>query len=135
MMGFTAHALSGGETHQEDHVLTSSEERVRAVSRDDQPLVFFTSDAIGLVSAWSLGAEALLGWTADEMVGMPAQLLLASGSGTPHGIAPDLPRGASEQRLLHRSGGQISAVVDTYPMTGSENRLHVVRPQLPLDMA
>ena len=116
-------------------MLTSSEERVRAVSSDDQPLVFFTSDAIGLVSAWSLGAEALLGWTADEMVDMPVHLLLASGSGAPHGVATDIPRGTSEQRLLHRSGGQISVMVDTYPMTGSENRLHVVRPHLAPDTA
>ena len=125
---FPAHALSSGEIHLEDRVLTSSEERVRAVSSHDQPLVFFTSNEIGLTAAWSIGAEALLGWTADEMVGMPAQLLLVADPDAPGSIATEIPRGTSEQRLLHKAGGQILAMVETYPMTGSEDRLHVIKP-------
>jgi PAS domain S-box-containing protein len=109
-------------------VLTSSEERGRAISNHDQPLIFFTSNDFGLITAWSIGAEALLGWTADEMVGMPAQLLLVADPETPSGVAADIPRGTSEQRLLHKAGRQITAWIETYPMTGSEDRLHVVKP-------
>lgn len=116
-------------------MLTSSEERGQAVSSHDRPLMFFTSNDFGLLTAWSIGAEALLGWTADEMVGMPAQLLLVADPGTLGGVAADIPRGTSGQRLLHKAGHQIAAVIETYPMTGSEDRLHVIKPDDVADAA
>lgn len=106
---------------------------MRAVSSHDQPLVFFTSNDFGLTTSWSIGAEALLGWTADEIVGMPTQLLLVATPEAPQGVAADIPRGTSTQRLLHKAGRQLSVEIDTYPMTGSEGRLHVVKPAIDAD--
>ncbi|MGV3549914.1 PAS domain S-box protein [Rhizobium sp.] len=88
-----------------------------------QPPAFFVSDGSGLITAWSAGAQSLLGWTAEEIVGMPVQLLFVDASG-----AHNTPAST----LIGKGGSQVAAIAEAHPMIGEagspDNRLHIVTP-------
>ncbi len=52
-----------------------SEERLRLVIEGAKDHAIFTTDSAGLVTSWLAGAEAIFGWTAEEIVGRPASVL------------------------------------------------------------
>ncbi len=49
--------------------LAASEERLRLVIEGAQDHAIVTTGLAGTVETWSAGAEAIFGWTADEMIG------------------------------------------------------------------
>jgi len=52
-----------------DAALRQSEERLRLVIESAKDHVIFTTDAGGIITTWSAGAQAVLGWSADEAIG------------------------------------------------------------------
>ncbi|MBW6531388.1 PAS domain S-box protein [Sphingomonas sp. RRHST34] len=58
-----------------DAALRQSEERLRLVIEGARDHVIFTTDAGGVITSWSAGAEAVLGWTPEEAVGQPAAMI------------------------------------------------------------
>jgi signal transduction histidine kinase len=44
---------------------------------------FFTLDAQGVITSWNVGAERLLGWTADQTLGARVSSVLGAGGGEP----------------------------------------------------
>ncbi|GGT83704.1 SpoIIE family protein phosphatase [Actinomadura citrea] len=80
-------------------------------------------DEQGLVAAWSPGAQRLLGYTAEEVMGRPASRLLAAAS-----PSPDLwrsPRPApwsGKVPLWHRDGGRVTVELLAYPGHDSRGR-------------
>lgn len=72
------------------------------------------ADAAGRVISWNADAEALLGWTAREVVGRPLADLVEHGTG-PHGRALSetlaLGRWRGESRMRHRDGRLVPVYV------------------------
>jgi PAS domain S-box-containing protein len=53
----------------------ASEARLRLVIQGAKDHAILTTDAEGLVTSWSAGAEAIFGWASDEIVGHPAAVI------------------------------------------------------------
>ena len=58
-----------------DAELRGSEERLRLVIEGAKDHVIFTTDEGGLITSWSAGAEAILGWTPEEAIGRSAAMI------------------------------------------------------------
>ncbi|MGI5200517.1 SpoIIE family protein phosphatase [Spirillospora sp. CA-108201] len=74
-------------------------------------------DAQGLVAAWSLGAQRLLGYIAEEVMGRPASLLLAEAS-PPRALCRQSLRPvpwSGEVPLRHKDGGRVAVELLAYP--------------------
>ncbi len=54
--------------------LRASEESQRAILETAQDYAILTMDASGRIETWSKGAETVLGWTAEEIIGQPVDL-------------------------------------------------------------
>jgi two-component system sensor kinase FixL len=65
----------------------------------------FLTDAQGLVTAWLAGSEALLGWSAAEIIGMSADLLYARSDSA--AATPAAERAAAEQGPSRVEGWRI----------------------------
>ncbi|MEU8122145.1 SpoIIE family protein phosphatase [Spirillospora sp. NPDC049024] len=81
-------------------------------------------DAQGLFSAWSPGAQRLLGYTADEVMGRPAALLLAAAPPGPapwHLVQPTPWSG--ELVLRHKDGRRVQVEVLAYPSQDGHGRV------------
>ncbi|WP_133914718.1 SpoIIE family protein phosphatase [Streptomyces sp. NBC_00582] len=80
-----------------------------------------TVDEHGTVTGWSDGAEWLLGYPAEEIVGRPAALLLAERP-VPRDDPPPagLPRWHGTLVLLHRSGRRLAVRVLAHHRTGED---------------
>ncbi|MEU1177414.1 SpoIIE family protein phosphatase [Streptomyces sp. NPDC005820] len=80
-----------------------------------------TVDELGTVTGWNDGAERLLGYPAEEIVGRPAALLLAE-----RPVRRDVPPSAGPPRwhgtlvLLHRSGHRLAARVLAHHRTAED---------------
>lgn len=55
--------------------LRQREERLRLVVEGAKDHAILTTDANGVVTSWSPGAEVIFGWTMDEAVGRPASVI------------------------------------------------------------
>ncbi|WP_375399017.1 PAS domain S-box protein [uncultured Sphingomonas sp.] len=55
--------------------LRASDERLRLVIESARDHAILTTDARGMITSWSAGAEAVFGWTEDEAVGRPAGII------------------------------------------------------------
>jgi PAS domain S-box-containing protein len=58
-----------------DAALRGSEERLRLVVEGARDHVIFTTDPGGVITTWSAGAEAVLGWTAQDAIGQSASMI------------------------------------------------------------
>jgi PAS domain S-box-containing protein len=81
-------------------------------------------DEHGLVTAWSPGAQRLLGYTAEEVMGRPAALLLASDVPSPAPWRSSCPAPWSGKvSLWHRDGGRVAVELLAYPSHDSRGRI------------
>ncbi|WP_340376936.1 SpoIIE family protein phosphatase [Streptomyces sp. SS7] len=80
-----------------------------------------TLDELGTVTGWNDGAERLLGYPAEEIVGRPAVLLLAERP-VPQELPPSAgpPRWHGTLTLLHRSGRRLVARVLAHHRTAED---------------
>ena len=58
-----------------DDARAASEARLRLVVEGAKDHAILTTDTDGVVTSWSAGAEAIFGWSSDEMVGHPVALM------------------------------------------------------------
>ncbi|KOX59201.1 histidine kinase [Streptomyces purpurogeneiscleroticus] len=56
-------------------VLAASEARYRLAVESASDYAIFTTDLTGRITAWNTGAQNLMGWTEEEAVGAPANLI------------------------------------------------------------
>lgn len=55
--------------------LRESEERLRLIVENARDYAIFTTDADGIIDDWLPGAEAVFGWSRDEAIGRPADIV------------------------------------------------------------
>lgn len=85
------------ERAQTEVILRAREESLRAILENARDYAILTTDADGLVETWSTGAEEVLGWTADEIIGQPIDITF-----TPEDRAAGVP--ATELDLARSTG-------------------------------
>lgn len=71
----TRHVLLERRLAEEQAALAMSEERLRLVIEGARDHVIFTTDPGGIITTWSAGAEAVLGWSSEEALGQSASMI------------------------------------------------------------
>ncbi len=87
-------------------------------------------DDRGVVTGWSPGAERMLGYSFQEVVGSPVSRLIVSEAGSEDGL-PALGTHLAEAVLRHRDGRAVEAQVRVYPSVnhrGHAQRVLIVTP-------
>ncbi|MGW7543188.1 SpoIIE family protein phosphatase [Streptomyces sp. NPDC054770] len=77
-------------------------------------------DARGIVTGWSPGAERLLGYSCQDVVGRPATRLLDADAHIDGGFTEALDRRSGAVLLRHRDGRRLEAWLRTYPSLDGE---------------
>ncbi|MBB3564365.1 PAS domain S-box-containing protein [Rhizobium sp. BK512] len=86
-------------------------------------------DVDGIITGWSKGAEALLGWSQDEMLGKTLVAIFPPEGGAAALLEAELTdartrgKGSGEGWRLQRGGGRIWAVGETTPIMDDERKL------------
>ena len=113
--------------------LQASEARLRLVLEGARDHVIFTIDAQGLITDWSAGAEAVLGWSAREAIGRSASMIFtpedrAAGidvqeltTAARTGSAPD------ERWHLRADGTRVFLNGSVHPLPGEHGFIKVAR--------
>ena len=73
-----------------DAALRQSEERLRLVIEGAKDHVIFTTDVGGIITTWSAGAQAVLGWSPAEAIGRSASMIF---------VEEDRARGADVREI------------------------------------
>ncbi|MFD1660880.1 SpoIIE family protein phosphatase [Streptomyces caeni] len=96
-------------------------------------------DARGIVTAWSAGAERLLGYPYQEVVGHPVIDLLGSDTDVAKGYPAALDGRGGTTPLRHRDGRRVEVRLRAYPSFDGEGRAQrlivVTAPKQPPDPA
>jgi PAS domain S-box-containing protein len=88
-----------------------------------------TLDAEGAITSWSKGAEKLLGWSQEEMIGRTLIEIFPSEEGAADLLAAELTdarlkgKGEGEGWRVRKNGGRIWAVGETTPLFDEERAL------------
>jgi PAS domain S-box-containing protein len=81
--------------------LREREERLHLVLDSAADYAIFTTDLARRVTSWNAGAERLLGWSREEILGRPADVIFTpedQAAGVPARVSADLNRARSERR-------------------------------------
>jgi PAS domain S-box-containing protein len=81
-------------------------------------------DERGVLTGWSLGAQNLLGFRAEDIVGRPVAELFAPGCPGPPRIDAYTAPGGGPAVLRHRDGGEVRTVLWAQPWSLGDGRPH-----------
>lgn len=94
---------------------------------DASPLPIFTTDTTGSVTNWNPAAEALFGWTADEVVGNLMPAIPAERQSERRMLMNRCLRGESltgiELRRRRKDGREVDLSLATAPLTGTDGQV------------
>ncbi len=88
-----------------------------------------STDRDGYVTSWNCGAERILGWTEDEMLGQSLERIFPGGESSnmlAREIADALAKGrggGEENWRLHKDGSRIWAAGEVTPITGDRGEV------------
>ncbi len=112
------------EAHRNRRRLAESEARQRAIFDSASEMAIIVTDTEGRVTDWNVGAERILGWTAEEMRGQTVERIFtpedrATGRGREE-MALVLHEGHAEDVRWHmrKDGGRFYAVGDMTSLRG-----------------
>ncbi|WP_177171557.1 PAS domain S-box protein [Sphingomonas palmae] len=105
-----------------DAALRESEERLRLVIESATDHVIFTTDPGGVITSWSAGAQAVLGWTPAEAIGQPMSMIFtpedrAAGADVRELIGAARDGGAADERWqVRRDGSRVYLNGSVHPL-------------------
>lgn len=88
------------ERHSADATLREREERLRLIIDSAREYAIITTDPQGRITSWNAGAERLLGYAAEEVLGQPTDIFF-----TPEDRASRVPQRELEQALQQGRAG------------------------------
>ncbi len=104
--------------------LRAAEERTRLILDSATDQAILTLDADGRVTSWNSGAEAVLGWRRDEVIGASVAMIYAPEDSATGVAAELLRRAAAEGRAMtagwhqRRDGARFWAECEIMPLRG-----------------
>ena len=107
--------------------ITASEWRQIVDSAVETAII--STDRDGNVTSWSRGAERILGWTEDEMLGQSLERIFPGGEGSNilgREMADALAKGrggGEENWRLHKDGSRVWAAGEVTPITGDNGEV------------
>jgi PAS domain S-box-containing protein len=120
--GRTRVLLSGmdiTERQRREEEVRASEERFRAVI-ERAPAAILEVDLDLGVKLWNPAAERIFGWTADEILGVPAPIIPADKEDEFHGMLDEIRDGKAltgvETVRVHRDGTRVAVEVSAAPI-------------------
>ena len=118
-----------GRLRASDSALRESEERNRRIVEGVKDHAVFVTDAEGIITDWTPGAEAIFGWRAGEIIGRSAELLFTPedrADGTPmHELATAREQGCANDERWHvrHDGSRFFANGSVRPLHGSHGEV------------
>ncbi|WP_342167401.1 PAS domain S-box protein [Methylobacterium sp. SD21] len=112
------------EAHRNRERLAESEERQRAIFNSASEMAIIVTDTAGMVTDWNVGAERILGWSAEEMRGQPIERIFTPEDRTTGQMRKEmdgvLRDGHAEDMRWHlrKDGGRFYAVGDMTSLRG-----------------
>jgi len=70
-----AHATAISFAHDQQESLRRSEEQYRLLVESARDFAIFMLDAEGRIATWNVGAERMMGFTADQIIGQPSAII------------------------------------------------------------
>ncbi|TNC05404.1 PAS domain S-box protein [Methylobacterium terricola] len=110
------------QTRDAQTALTASEARYQAIVESSIDYAMVAMDLSGTITTWNTGAEHVLGWRADEMIGRPTETFFTQedrAAGVPAKemrAALEQGRGTDERWHLRKGGGRFWANGELMPL-------------------
>jgi PAS domain S-box-containing protein len=106
--------------------LRSSEERYRAVVESTRDYAIFTTDRAGRITDWYPGAAAVFGWSREEILGRPSDVLFLAEDRAAEAPRLELETAAAQgvasdvRWHLHKNGSRVFIEGKVVPVIGAE---------------
>ncbi len=113
--------------------LRESEARLRLVLEAATDHVIFTTDPDGVITSWSAGAQAVLGWGADDAIGRSASMIFTADDRAARADAQEFATAArngcaSDERWhLRVDGSRVFLNGSLHPLPGNQGFIKIAR--------
>ncbi len=95
--GFYALVHDVSALRNTEELLDSTRDRLRVITESFTDYAILSSDVEGLIKTWNSGAQNIFGYTEEEIIGQPAEILF-----TPEDVAKEIPD--KEMKMARMSG-------------------------------
>ena len=100
LRGRVTQAAVAAERARSDEAIRDSEEKLRLLVDGAKDYAMMLLDAEGRITNWNMGAERILGWAEEEVLGQPADLIFTPEDRAAGVPAQELIRAATEGKAL-----------------------------------
>ncbi|MCQ4306704.1 PAS domain S-box protein [Pseudomonas stutzeri] len=109
-----------------DNAIPEPERQVQAIFDAASDCAMLTTDREGIITAWSVGAERVLGWTAQQMCGQPFDHLFSGGERNAELLREQMQRALKDGSTSHErwyiraDGSRLRGAGTLTPLLGEE---------------